>query len=129
MTSGPVLAREALPAAPPRGTVGELVALQARSNPSAPAIDAPDGRPLPYEQLQAMTTEIGQAIRASGAAREDRIAIVLPNGPAMAVAFLGVASVATAAPLNPTYRRDELEFYLADLGARALLVQAGEDSP
>jgi acyl-CoA synthetase (AMP-forming)/AMP-acid ligase II/acyl carrier protein len=47
----------------------------------------------------------------------------------MAVAFLGVASAATAAPLNPTYRREEFDFYLSDLGAQALIVTTGSDSP
>ena len=125
----PALAGDEVGAAPVLETIGELVARRARSHPLAAAIDAPGRKPLAYGQLQAMVTEIGLAVRASGAARDDRVAIVLPNGPEMAVAFLGVASVATAAPLNPTYRRDELEFYLADLGARALLVQVGESSP
>ena len=54
---------------------------------------------------------------------------MLPNGPEMAAAFLGVATAATAAPLNPAYRPDEFEFYLADLEARAVVVQSGDDSP
>ena len=45
------------------------------------------------------------------------MAVVLPNGPEAAVAFLSVSSAATAATLNPGYRRNEFEFYLADLGA------------
>ena len=45
------------------------------------------------------------------------------------MAFLGVASAATAAPLNPTYRAEEFDFYLSDLGAGALIVLSGSDSP
>ncbi len=59
----------------------------------------------------------------------DRIAIVLPNGPEMASAFLSVASIATAAPLNPGYRESEFDFFLSDLNAKALLVLDGMDSP
>ena len=44
----------------------------------------------------------------------------------MAVAFLAVATYATAAPLNPRYRADEFRFYLDDLGAKALLTQADD---
>ena len=55
----------------------------------------------------------------------DRVAIVLPNGPEMAVAFVGVAAAATCAPLNPAYSRSEFEFYLADLNPKALIVQSG----
>ncbi|MDW8445146.1 MAG: hypothetical protein RML45_13470 [Acetobacteraceae bacterium] len=43
------------------------------------------------------------------------MAIVLPNGPEMAAAFLAVATAATTAPLNPAYREDEFAFYLEDL--------------
>ena len=42
-----------------------------------------------------------------GVGRGDRVAIVLPNGPEMAAAFLGVASGAVAAPLNPAYEGHE----------------------
>ena len=47
----------------------------------------------------------------------------------MAAAFLSVAAAATAAPLNPAYRQDEFEFYLGDLNAKALIVEAGSESP
>ena len=55
------------------------------------------------------------ALNAQGIGANDRVAIVLDNGPEMAAAFLGIGSAATAAPLNPTYRADEFEFYLTDL--------------
>jgi len=61
--------------------------------------------------------------------RNERVALVLPNGPEMAAAFAGVAAAATCAPLNPTYRAGEFEFYLSDLGARTLIVRAHADSP
>jgi acyl-CoA synthetase (AMP-forming)/AMP-acid ligase II len=35
----------------------------------------------------------------------------------------------TSAPLNPAYRADEFEFYLSDLNAKALIVEAGSTSP
>ena len=64
-----------------------------------------------------------------GVGRGDRVAIVLPNGPEMATAFLAVAAGAVAAPLNPTYRGEEFEFYLTDLSAKALIVEAGASGP
>lgn len=64
-----------------------------------------------------------------GLGRNDRVALVLPNGPEMAVAFLSVTAAATCAPLNPAYRTSEFDFYLSDLKAKALLVQKGQDSP
>ena len=60
-----------------------------------------------------------------GIGRNDRVAIVLPNGPELASAFLSIASAATAAPLNPAYRESEFDFYLSDLEAKALAVLEG----
>jgi acyl-CoA synthetase (AMP-forming)/AMP-acid ligase II len=57
------------------------------------------------------------------------VAIVLPNGPEMAAAFVTIAQVATTAPLNPAYREEEYDFYLSDLKAKALVVMAGYDGP
>jgi oxalate---CoA ligase len=47
----------------------------------------------------------------------------------MATSFIAIASSATSAPLNPAYRADEFEFYLSDLNAKALVVEAGSTSP
>ncbi|TIV91395.1 MAG: AMP-dependent synthetase, partial [Mesorhizobium sp.] len=35
----------------------------------------------------------------------------------------------STAPLNPAYRADELDFYLTDIGAKAILVSADESGP
>ena len=57
------------------------------------------------------------------------MAIVLPNGPEMATAFVTVAQSATTAPLNPAYKEEEFAFYLEDLKARAIILEAGYDGP
>jgi acyl-CoA synthetase (AMP-forming)/AMP-acid ligase II len=46
----------------------------------------------------------------------------------MAAAFLAIACGATTAPLNPAYRAEEFEFYLADLRAKALVIADGMES-
>lgn len=58
---------------------------------------------------------------AAGLKPGDVVALVMPNGPEMAILFLAAATVATAAPLNPCYREAELAFYLDDLGAKLLI--------
>jgi oxalate---CoA ligase len=93
------------------------------------AIAAP-GRPaLTYRALRALVASTTATLNAAGIGRNDRVAIVLPNGPEMATCFLAVASAVTSAPLNPAYRVDEFEFYLADLQARALVAERGSTSP
>src|SRR5579871_1390231 len=78
------------------------------------AIMAPGGVPLTYAALRERVRGIVSALNERGIGANDRVAIVLDNGPEMAVAFLAIASGATAAPLNPSYRADEFEFYLTD---------------
>ena len=72
---------------------------------------------------------MGRTLRAMGIGRRDRVAVVLPNGPEMAVAILTVAASAACAPMNPAYGAEELDRYFADLRPRALITQAGIDSP
>jgi len=95
----------------------------------AVAIAAHEAPPLTYAGLRALIDDAVRSLNSLGVGRGDRVAIVLPNGPEMATAFLSVASAAASAPLNPAYRQDEFEFYLEDLKAKALIVEAGSASP
>jgi oxalate---CoA ligase len=103
--------------------------LLARGADDAPAILAPGLPPLSHAGLRSHVEETVQALNLAGVGKGDAVAIVLPNGPRMATAFLATAACATAAPLNPDYRVDEFAFYLQDLEARALLVELGADTP
>jgi acyl-CoA synthetase (AMP-forming)/AMP-acid ligase II len=95
----------------------------------APALGAPGRRALSFGELRALIGRTLGALNAAGIGRNDAVAIVLPNGPEMAACYMACASGVTSAPLNPAYRADEFEFYLADLQARALLVERGSASP
>ena len=86
-----------------------------------PALMAEDGSLLSHDELRATLARLREQMRSLGVGVGDRIAVVLPNGPAAAVAFLAAAVTGCAAPLNPRYRSDELRFYLEDLGARVLI--------
>jgi len=107
----------------------EALYLQAELFPGACALQAPNCHPLTYSHLFKQVEYTGQALRTLGIARADRVAVVLPNGPDMAAAFLGTAAYATCAPLNPSYPRDQFEFYLNDLQARAIVLPADVDLP
>ncbi len=109
--------------------LNDLLALQAEHVPDAVAIAAPGRVPLTYAGLRRHVEDTVRRLNDLGVGRNDRVAIVLPNGPEMASAFLGVTAGATAAPLNPAYQRSELDFYLGDLEAKALIMQAKDESP
>ena len=107
----------------------DIHALLERGGREDIAIAAPEREPLTYGGLHEQVGRAGDALGRAGIGPGDRVAIVLPNGPEMAAAFLATAAHATAAPLNPAYRVDEFAFYLEDLRAKALILQAGAESP
>lgn len=106
-----------------------LSALLGTANPDAVALSAPGRPPLTHAGLRQLISDTLAWLNARGIGRNDRVAIVLPNGPEMASCFLACASGVTSAPLNPAYRAEEFEFYLQDLNAKALIVEAGSSSP
>lgn len=93
------------------------------------ALGSPTADWLSYEGLRALTSDVRAALHGFGIGRGDRVAIVLPNGPEMAAAFITIAQVAVTAPLNPAYREEEYTFYLDDLKAKALVVMADDEGP
>jgi acyl-CoA synthetase (AMP-forming)/AMP-acid ligase II len=110
--------------------VESIAQLLERGKDDGIAVGAPEGvPPLRYRGLRALAKTTVERLNALGVGRNDRVAIVLPNGPEMAAAFVCIAAGATTAPLNPGYRAEEFEFYLTDLKAKALVLDAGSDSP
>lgn len=96
---------------------------------SARAIGAP-GRPwMDGAGLRTLAETVRGVLAGAGIGPGDRVAIVLPNGPEMATAFLTVAASCCAAPLNPAYKADEFEFYLSDLQPAAIVLAADETGP
>ncbi|MGH7846683.1 MAG: AMP-binding protein, partial [Candidatus Binatia bacterium] len=109
-------------------TICRLLRAQAKHTPDAIAMAAPESGPLTYRRLLEQVGSTAALLKENGVTRQDRVAIVLPNGPEMAVTFLGVCSCAVSAPLNPACREDEFDFYLRDLDAKALIVKSGVSS-
>ena len=106
-----------------------LTSMLAAHADDAPAIGASEKSWLTYGALRSLSHEVRTSLRTNGIGAKDRVAIVLPNGAAMASAFITVAQAATTAPLNPNYREDEFAFYLEDLTAKAIVLEAGYSGP
>ena len=79
--------------------------------------------PLLYKDLKLFVNKIASQLAGNGILNKDRAAIVLPNGPFMASSFLAISSYMSAAPLNPSYKTDEYEFYLKDLNPKIVIVE------
>ncbi|MEM9975525.1 MAG: acyl--CoA ligase [Pseudomonadota bacterium] len=106
-----------------------IAALIAGHSDGAPALGAPGRDWLSYGDLRALSVAAAAALHGAGVGRGDRVAIVLPNGPEMAAAFVTIAQAAVTAPLNPSYTEDEFAFYLGDLKAKAIVLEAGYEGP
>ena len=104
------------------GSISDAIRSWAKSSPDAIAISSVAGPGLTYAGLSARIDLVELELRALGIAKGDRVAVVLDDGPELATAFLGIASAAACAPLNPAYREQELDFYLSDLGASAVVI-------
>ncbi len=110
----------------PAETIWDLLA---RGTDDLPAIGAPDRPWLTYAELRSLARRTVDSLNHMGLGRGDRVALVLPNGPEAAASFVTIACGATTAPLNPGYKAEEFAFYLADIGASALVIQAGMANP
>ena len=83
---------------------------------------------LSYGEFKIFNEKISRQLAATNIINSDRAAIVLPNGPLMASSFLSISSYMSAAPLNPSYKQEEFEFYLDDLKPKFLLVEPNSKS-
>lgn len=106
-----------------------LAALIADHPETNPAIGSIGRSWLTYGGLRDLSSKVAETLHDLGIGRGDRVAIVLPNGPEMATAFVTISLAATSAPLNPAYKQEEFEFYLEDLQAKALVVAEDYDGP
>jgi acyl-CoA synthetase (AMP-forming)/AMP-acid ligase II len=80
------------------------------------------GTRISYRQLNDQVLEMANALASLGIEKGDRVATSLPNGLPTIVSFLAASVAGTAAPLNPGYREEEVNFYLEDTGAKVLLL-------
>ncbi len=112
----------------PKCTIPDILADHSSRYGSKQAIIIEASDPISHAGIWRQTERTLQQLNALGIGRGDRVAIVLPQGPELAVAFLTVASVATAAPLNPAFHQAEFEFYLKDLDTRALILMKDDQS-
>lgn len=107
-------------------TIADLLKL---GRDESPAIGAPERPSLTHKSLRELAQRTVESLNAMGIGRNDRVGIVLPNGPEMAAAFIAIGCGATTAPLNPAYRAEEFDFYLSDLNAKALVILDGMENP
>jgi acyl-CoA synthetase (AMP-forming)/AMP-acid ligase II/acyl carrier protein len=106
-----------------------IISDQSQKDPEAPAILTVSGQALTYQQLIGHLRKTALNLNQLGFRPGDCLAVVLPNGPEMASAFLAVSAVCACAPLNPQYPFEEYKFSLSDLHVKGLVVAPRVDHP
>jgi acyl-CoA synthetase (AMP-forming)/AMP-acid ligase II len=96
-----------------------------KEDPNRTALIAPNGPAVTYGSLIEQVERLAVCLQSAGIERGDRIALFMPNGVEAVISFLAAATAATALPLNPAYKREEIQFYMSDANACALIVPAG----
>ena len=81
------------------------------------------GRRFSFRELDEMSNQLAHALIEAGVARGERVAIYLPNCPEAVIGIFGVLKAgAVFVMVNPTTKREKLEYLLTDCGAVAVLV-------
>lgn len=97
-------------------------------SPHAVALVAPGRQSLTFGELWDQVEGLATQIAASAFVHTRRLALVFPDGPELAVAFLASIAAGAAAPLNPRYTQLEFEAQLTSLKADCLIVDQRADS-
>ncbi len=104
-----------------RLTVPEMVARSARRDPDAPAL-AFEGERRTFGELEERSNRLAAALAARGVGPGDRVAMLQYNGIEFVEAFLGIQKAgACAVPVNFRLSREEVDYVLADSGARLVI--------
>src|SRR5438045_8603484 len=82
-----------------------------------------DGRRITYREVHAQVNRLGNALRRLGVRMEDRVPLLLPDGPEFVYAFWGAIKIgAVPVPLNPLSGPAEIEYVLDDSRAAVVIV-------
>src|SRR6266849_3632589 len=82
-------------------------------------------REVSYGELAALANRAGNALRAQGVSRGDRVLIVLPDSAEFVAAFFGAAKIgAVAVPVNPFARSSDYIHYLENSQPRAAIIHS-----
>jgi amino acid adenylation domain-containing protein len=106
----------------------DLLSHYGKTAPRRVAILAPGHAAVTYGALRLRALEAAGHLRGLGLDRDARVAVVLPNGPEMAMAVVAIATAAVCVPLNPAFTADECQRYFCDLRIAALLTGGNAES-
>jgi 4-hydroxybenzoate-CoA ligase len=91
---------------------------------------ATEGGTLTYAELDVAVRRFASALKRAGVGRDERVALVLPDGPLFAIAFWGtIAAGAVAVPISTLLKPHEHRAIVGDCGARVVVVDPQIQDP
>ncbi|MGB8929864.1 MAG: long-chain fatty acid--CoA ligase [Anaeromyxobacteraceae bacterium] len=106
--------------------IAQHVERSARHFPTRPALLSGD-RTITYAQLEAAASRTAHGLRALGVGVGDRVALYLPNVAEFPIAYLAaLKNGAITVSINVMLVTDEIQYVLADAGARVLFTTAAQ---
>ena len=108
--------------------VFDVLSHVAREQPDHPALQSVSSSSFAYKDLLKQIDLLSHRLKEHGFSKTDRLALVFPQGPEMAVACLFGLSNFCIAPLNPAYTEKEFVFYFNDIEPEALITLKGFES-
>ncbi|WP_010149263.1 long-chain-fatty-acid--CoA ligase [Serinicoccus profundi] len=104
------------------------LATTAQDHPDARAVIL-DDMVLTYADVEQSARQLAGWLRAQGIGEGDRVALMLPNVPAFPVLYYATLRLgAVVVPMNPLFKKREIQFYLEDSGASLLAAMPGDDA-
>lgn len=103
----------------------EIILQTASLHPNSDAIAGISQPIMSFETLAKQILVTGESLADFGVQSADRLALLTPNGPIAASAFLALSSFVAVAPLNPNLTQDELRSQLQSLEANILVLAQG----
>jgi malonyl-CoA/methylmalonyl-CoA synthetase len=106
-----------------------LFAILARNfpkDPAAPLLETADGTVHSYGEMLELSARMGRALLAAGARPGERVMVQVEKTPEAVALYLAALRIgAIYLPLNTGYRRDEVEYFLADAAPKVVVVTPG----
>ena len=100
----------------------------AAEHPHSTALILGENR-MTYAELQDQSQRLAGLMRQEGIGPGDRVALMAPNIPAFPVVFFAALQLgAVVVPMNPLFKRREIEYYLEDSGASMLWSVPSEEA-
>ncbi|HYH50979.1 MAG TPA: class I adenylate-forming enzyme family protein, partial [Acidimicrobiia bacterium] len=108
-------------AAPPKRTLGSVLAERAAERPDQVCLTFEDG-PVTYRQLDQSTNAVANSLLRLGVQPGDRVAVFMPNSRAVVEAWFGVAKLGGVyVGINTAYIGDYLRHQLATAGCKVVI--------